>query len=89
MESEEHARPMTPVHVCWDDNEANIIASILREQGIESQLNSEIPHNVMPLKTAGLGEVRVLVDDENLDKAREIIARYQSDAQSSASSEEP
>lgn len=74
--SDDKARPVVPVHECWSDGEGNIIVSVLRDGGIEATVNSELTHSVFPLKTAGLGRVRVLVDEDLADKALEIIENH-------------
>ena len=69
-------RPLVPIHVCWSDDEANIVVSVLRDGGIESRTNSEVPHNVLPITTAGLGKVEVLVEQEFAEEARRVIEEH-------------
>lgn len=73
---DENERPMIAVHECWSDDEANIIVSVLRDGGIDAIVNSEVPHNVLPIKTAGLGKVNVLVREVEIEQARKIIADH-------------
>lgn len=73
---DENEKPMVAAHVCWNDNEATIIQSVLRDGGVESQLNSEVPHSVLPIKTASLGKVEVLVRQEDLPRAKEVLASH-------------
>jgi hypothetical protein len=68
---------MVPIHECWSDSEGVIVVSVLREQGVEARLNSEVPHTVMPLTAAGLGKVEVLVSEDDADRAREILKNYE------------
>ena len=76
MTTNDEIRPVVTVHECWSDGEANIILSVLRDGGIEGQVNSEITHSVFPVKTAGLGRVRVLVDEDLAERATEIIEEH-------------
>jgi hypothetical protein len=68
---------MVPIHECWSDSEGTIVVSVLREQGVEARLNSEVPHTVMPLTAAGLGKVEVLVSEGDAERAREILEEYE------------
>lgn len=74
---DENERPMVPIHECWSDSEGTIVVSVLREQGVEARLNSEVPHTVMPLTAAGLGKVEVLVSEGDAERAREILEEYE------------
>ncbi len=73
---DENQKPLVPVHVCWDDHEADIIVSVLLDGGIEAVLNSEVPHSVLPIKTAGLGKVEVLVREAELAEAERVIRSH-------------
>ena len=73
---DEDEKPLLPAHVCWNDQEANVIISVLRDAGIEGRANSEVPHSVLPIKTAGLGKVEVLVRENDLDAAKKAITDH-------------
>ena len=77
---EEHATVTVPIHVCWNDSEAQIVISILRENGIEAFSNSEVPHSVLPVTADGLGKVEVMVEEHEADKARQLLKDYQNSA---------
>lgn len=66
-------KPMIPVHICWDDGEAQVVAGYLKSHGFHAVINSEIPHSVLPLTANGLGEVRVLVPAADKDAARQYL----------------
>lgn len=70
---DEDGHPMTPVHCCWNDIEAEVIIGLLRAHDIEASANSEVPHSVLPIIADGLGEVSVLVRQNDATRAREII----------------
>ena len=69
-------KPLVSVFECWDDNEANIVVSVLRDGGIVSQANSEVSHDVIPVVTGRLGKVEVLVAEEHADEARRVIEEH-------------
>ncbi len=77
MAEHESKGSVVTVHECYDDGEAEVVIALLRGHGIESIANSEIPHSVLPVTADGLGKVRVLVDVEVAEKAREIISSSQ------------
>ena len=66
-------RPLTVVHRCWNDSEAEVVIALLRAHGIEAHANSEVPHTVLPITADGLGEVAVLVREEDVEAAAQII----------------
>lgn len=68
-------RPMISVHTCWNDAEAEIVIGLLRAHDIDARANSEIPHTILPLTTDGLGEIQVLVREEDAELAHEILQR--------------
>lgn len=75
---DDQGRPMVPVHVCWSDWEAEVIIGLLRAHGIGAQANSEIPHSVLPTTADGLGEIQILVNQEDAARARDIIQEQKS-----------
>ena len=70
---DDEGRPMIPVYVCWNDHEAELVASVLREYSIVSRLNSEVPHSIWPITADGLGKVEVLVREGHAHRAGEIL----------------
>ena len=80
MSDAEMERPVVPVHVCYDDGEAEIVIGLLRSHGIEGIANSEVPHSVLPVTVDGLGKVQVLVDEKVAERAREIIAEREQES---------
>ena len=49
------------------------IQSLLDSYGIRCILQSHVTRSVHPFTVDGLAEVRILISDRDLDKAREII----------------
>ena len=74
---DENQRPMVAVHECWSDSEGAVVVSVLREHGVDAQLNSEVPHSVMPLIADGLGKVEVLVCEDDAERARDALKEYE------------
>ena len=63
----------------WSDAEAEVIVGLLRAHDIFAWTASDVPHSVMPLTVNGLGEVRVLLDSEDLEDAANLLAEYGDD----------
>lgn len=59
--------------------EAEILRGLLESFGIPVVLSHESAGTAIGLSVGALGEVEVLVPSTNLDKARDIIHRYQND----------
>jgi len=64
------------VHKCMNDIEAEQIRDLLRQEGIECQMASSIPHSVFPLTTDGLGEIRISVLQKDKIRAEELIRDF-------------
>ena len=58
--------------VTYDEIEAQIVKNILEAEGIQVVLNS-LKVRPYPVSIGKIGEVRLLVKKENLEKARDII----------------
>ncbi len=59
------------------DKEALVIKGLLESDGIWCSLESDVPHSVFPLEVDGLGAVRIMVSEEDAQRAIELIASYQ------------
>ena len=57
------------VHVCEDDQEAEIIIDFLQANGIEAMLDSNLPHSVLPVA----GDVRILVNHSDAEEAVRLL----------------
>lgn len=77
MTPDEKARSWVSVHSCWNDQEAEIILSVLREHGIEARANSAVPHSILPIMADGLGKVDILVETPQDEEARAILDTYE------------
>ena len=60
----------------WDDGEAEMIRQILLDYGIPVSVQSDVLHTLFPLRVDGLGEIRVLVPEDRLSEAKELLAEH-------------
>lgn len=60
----------------WDDGEAEMIRQILLEHGIPSHAETDLSHALFPLSVDGLGEIRIVVQEDRLAEARELLAEH-------------
>jgi ribonuclease-3 len=55
------------------DIEASVVRGLLEAHGVPSVTASDVPHSVFPLTVSALGEVRISVNESDVDTARRII----------------
>ena len=65
----------TEVYAPGDELEAQLLSENLRGQGIDAQVFSQQDH-VYPVHVGELGRVRLLVPDQERDRALEMIRAY-------------
>jgi hypothetical protein len=53
-----------------------LIRGLLDDFNIPVNLVTHVPHSVWPINIDGLGEVRIMVRERDLTRAREIISDY-------------
>lgn len=70
MTEEKDEHELVVVHVCEDDEEANIIIGFLESNGIEAALDTEGPHAVFPVE----GDSQVVVNAADAERARVLLA---------------
>jgi hypothetical protein len=61
------------VHRVWGQTEADVIKSFLDSQGIPCILQGQIVHSLYPFSADGLGEIKILVPEENLEEAKKLL----------------
>jgi hypothetical protein len=63
--------------------EAGLVQSILRSEGIAAYLKDEIMGTLMPWYSApgGAGSVKVMVAETDFERARQILAEFESSRQ--------
>ena len=64
------------IHRCYDDIQAEMIRDLLDQNGISTQVASDIPHSVFPFSMDGLGEVRISVMEDKSVRAKELIDEF-------------
>jgi hypothetical protein len=65
----EIARVMGPV-------EAEVIKNFLESQGISCVLQGQMVQSVYPMSVDGMGELRVLVSEDDFSLAKELLANH-------------
>jgi hypothetical protein len=73
MEPDRENHDLVAIYTCEDDNEAEIIISMLEANGIEAVLDSNLPHSVLPVG----GDAQILVNEADEDEARRILEEMQ------------
>jgi hypothetical protein len=71
--AEEHE--LVAVHICANDEEADVIISYLEANGIEAMLSTEMPHSII----AVTDDAAVLVNHVDVDEARHLLAKRDKD----------
>lgn len=76
---EKKSRDMATVEVyrVQGEVEADIIKSLLAASGIENTSTGNAVQSVLPFTVDGLGELRIMVKEEDAEKARELIREYE------------
>ena len=64
------------IHSVQGQPEADLLKSLLEANGIESFTKSRAVQSVHPFTVNGLGEIRILVREEDAEKARSIIEEF-------------
>lgn len=67
---------LVEVHKTWDEQKAELIKSLLGDYGISCYLSSHITHSVYPIPVDGLGEIRVMVPEEDEEQAVDLVRSY-------------
>jgi tRNA (pseudouridine54-N1)-methyltransferase len=63
-------------HKVWGEPKAKLIQGLLKDFDIPANLITQVPPSVLPMTIDGLAEVRIMVRDRDLARAKEIIADY-------------
>ncbi len=61
------------LHKVWGPVEAEIIKSYLESNGIACILRGRVVQSVHPFSADGLGEIKILVSDEDYKRAKELL----------------
>jgi len=79
---------LVEVYRTWDEQKAELIKSLLGDYGISCYLSSHITHSVYPIPVDGLGEIRVMVPEEDKDRAIDLVKSYFSPEESEQEDDE-
>ena len=63
----------TPIYRTWEEHEAEMVKELLKKNNIECYLSSQVSHSVYPIPVNGLGEIKVMVEQKDSDRAKKII----------------
>lgn len=67
---------LIPIHSVQGTMEADLIQAMLEASGIRSVTRSTATASVHPFTMDGLGEITVVVSDEDAEEARRVIKEY-------------
>ncbi len=76
------------VYRTWDESMAEMAIGLLRAEGIGARKLSEMPRSVYPVSVDGLGEIKVLVHQDEAEEALEILSARFSEDEADISEEE-
>ncbi len=79
---------LVDVYRTWNEQKAELIKSLLGDYGISCYLSSHITHSVYPIPVDGLGEIRVMVPEEDEDRAVDLVESYFSPEESDLEEDE-
>lgn len=64
----------TTVYRTWDESMAEMALDLLRAEGIEARRVSDVPRSIYPFTMDGLGEIEIVVPEDEAQEALEILA---------------
>ena len=70
----EHTK-LKELHKVWGPVEAEIIKSYLESNGIVCILRGKVVQSVHPFSADGLGEIKILVSEEDYAQAQELLKK--------------
>ncbi len=73
---EEDMEELVLCHKVWGEPKALLIKGLLEDFGIPVNLVTQAPPSVYPMAVDGMAEVRIMVRQSDLARAREVIADY-------------
>jgi len=73
---EEDEKDLVLCHRVWGEPKALLIKGLLEDFDIPVNLVMHVPPSVMPMTMDGLSEVRIMVRERDVERAREIISDY-------------
>jgi hypothetical protein len=67
-EQEEH-HGLVSIHACASDEEASVVISFLAQNGITARLQTDLPHNILPVS----GDSEVYCHEDDAQEAIRLI----------------
>jgi ADP-ribose pyrophosphatase YjhB (NUDIX family) len=65
---------LAELHKVWGPVEAEVIKTFLESNGIPCILQGRIQQSIYPFSTDGLGEIKILVSENDLETAKKLLA---------------
>jgi hypothetical protein len=72
----EQEKPLRELRSVWGQTEADVIKALLESHGISSVFRGRILHSIYPFSMDGLGEVKILVLEEDYEAAKSILDEF-------------
>lgn len=69
MSKKEEHHGLVSIHACGTDEEANIVIAFLAENGIKAQMETDLPHSVLPVS----GDCEVYCHEDDAEEAVRLI----------------
>ena len=73
---EEKETKLVLCHTVWGEPKALLIKGLLEDSGIPANLVGHVSQSHLPVTIDGLGEVRIMVREQDLARAKAIVADY-------------
>ena len=70
-----NSNKLKEVHKVMGSVEAEVVKSLLESYGIKAVLSSLIVQSVHPFTVNGLGEIKIMVTEEDYEAAKDIIKK--------------
>ena len=67
---------LVEVYQAGGDQEALVVKGLLESEGIWCAMGSDVPHSVIPLNVDGLGAVRIMVSERDVERAKQLISEH-------------
>lgn len=69
-------KPLRELISVWGQTEADVIKALLESHGISSVSRGRILQSIYPFSVNGLGEIKILVLEEDYEAAKSILAEF-------------
>lgn len=65
------------VHECYGDGEVDVVLSFLAAHGVRAATSSLASRSVHPFTVDGMGKIQIVVEDEDAERARTLLAQHE------------